>query len=457
MWITIILLASLLIRIFLYPDHSILWDPAVYLSMGKYIYSLGQSGLWESIRPPIWPLILGFFWKIKINPILWGRACEILFGLGIVFLVYLIGKLVYGKKTGLLAAIFTGFSPLYLYLGNCLYSDITATFLALSGIYCFFKDEPVISGFLLGLCFLTRFPTGIMFVCLAFIAIIGYKKKGLAALLKLSLGFLLLSSGFMIFNFYMYGHAFHPFIMAGKTIKAYSDIWHQGIAFYSVNLFIKENLYLIFVPLGLFFTLKNRGIRKMAIMLTGMAFFVYLHTLDTKLMRYLIPALPFLYLIAGYGIVETYKSIGRYKKIFNAAVILSIPIWGGQIIQQVNYMSQEKTETVFQQYIRYIEQHKEKINGEIWISDPRMLAYSDLKADRLIYYPYFDSNKAEELRKNIDKAGLILFNTMDFPCVLNDGACKTEKIKLLQEIKKQLYEEFYVKKDKAVIGIFRRK
>ena len=41
-------------------NDDIWWDSAVYLGMGKHIYSLGEVGLWESSRPLIWPLILGF-------------------------------------------------------------------------------------------------------------------------------------------------------------------------------------------------------------------------------------------------------------------------------------------------------------------------------------------------------------------------------------------------------------
>ncbi|MEK6876668.1 MAG: hypothetical protein AABX63_04600, partial [Nanoarchaeota archaeon] len=48
----------------LFAAADIWWDSAVYLGMGKYIYSSGDSGLWEASRPLVWPLILGFFWKI---------------------------------------------------------------------------------------------------------------------------------------------------------------------------------------------------------------------------------------------------------------------------------------------------------------------------------------------------------------------------------------------------------
>ena len=48
----------------LFTYHDTRWDESVYMGMGKYIYSNGQIGLWEDIRPIVLPLILGLFWKV---------------------------------------------------------------------------------------------------------------------------------------------------------------------------------------------------------------------------------------------------------------------------------------------------------------------------------------------------------------------------------------------------------
>ena len=86
------------------------WDSAVYIGMGKYIYSFGAAGLWEPLRPVMWPLILGVLWKADMNVILAGRILEIAIGSLCILLTYFIGKRVFNEKTGLLAAVFLALS-----------------------------------------------------------------------------------------------------------------------------------------------------------------------------------------------------------------------------------------------------------------------------------------------------------------------------------------------------------
>jgi len=71
----------LLIRIFFLATRYHLpgWDESVYIGMGKYIYSHGAIGLWESIRPINLPLITGAFWAAGLNPILFGEITIMLF------------------------------------------------------------------------------------------------------------------------------------------------------------------------------------------------------------------------------------------------------------------------------------------------------------------------------------------------------------------------------------------
>ena len=88
-----ILIIALIARLILFFDyHPIWWDSAVYIGMGKYIFSLGNQGLWEPLRPIIWPIILGFFWKIKLDPLFFGRLLNVFLSLGAVYLTYIISK-----------------------------------------------------------------------------------------------------------------------------------------------------------------------------------------------------------------------------------------------------------------------------------------------------------------------------------------------------------------------------
>ena len=68
------------------------WDSAVYAGMGKYIFSDGQFGLWEPIRPLTLPIILGFFWKIGLNPLIAGEIFILLISVGVIILTYILSN-----------------------------------------------------------------------------------------------------------------------------------------------------------------------------------------------------------------------------------------------------------------------------------------------------------------------------------------------------------------------------
>jgi len=105
-------------------SHDIWWDSAVFLGMGKYIWSLGDSGLWEASRPLIWPFILGFFWKLGLNEIIAGKVIVILFSIGSVILTYLISYRLFDKKTALLSSLFLSIFPTYFLFANILQTEI---------------------------------------------------------------------------------------------------------------------------------------------------------------------------------------------------------------------------------------------------------------------------------------------------------------------------------------------
>jgi hypothetical protein len=77
------------------------------------------------------------------------------------------------------------------------------------------------------------------------------------------------------------------------------------------------------------------------------------------------------------------------------------------------------------------------IVGGLWISNPAFIAYSDNKADELIYYPLYNSEKIDFLVDNVDNAEHVLLNTCDLlPCPSPDIACNRKHnafIDLLKE------------------------
>lgn len=459
-WIWVVLLVSLLFRVGLYRDHAPLWDASVYILMGKFIFSQGAIGLWEPYRPLLWPIMLGSCWKLGLDVVLWGRILQILFSLGSIYLVYLIGKITFNKRAGLLAAVFLSFSPTYFSWANFLYTGVPSTFLGLVSVYLLFRNKSFSSGIFLGLSFFTRFLQYFLFIPLLTTYLFSIRRKEYRLnALKFVSGFGLIFAVFVISNLIMYKSPFFPLITARKVLGAYAVLWYQGSFYYFKQLLFKENFSILFYPVGIFFVLKSpRDIRKITVFLAGFFLFFMINTSRMQALRYLIAALPYLYLLTACGILGLYDYFKKNQllaKGFLAILFLGLIVFEYNQFKTISFP--EKQLDGFQEYI---EQNKDTIKGSVWISNPATLVYSDLKASVMMYYPVFDKEQAVFLRKNLDKADLILFNNADFPCAPSgEKECMVEKNRLIEDISSTFKAEAYARDRSGRIlgGIFKRK
>ena len=146
-------------------------------------------------------------------------------------------------------------------------------------------------------------------------------------------------------------------------------------------------------------------------------------------MRLLITALPFLYILTSYGLLYF---VSFFKKNKNLLLSLLLIIFFILTIPKLKFDRYEDNLDLFYDYI-----DNEKIMGGLWISNPAFIAYSDAKADELIYYPLYNSEKIDFLIDNIDNAEHVLLNTCDLlPCPSPDIACNRKHnafIDLLKE------------------------
>ena len=127
--------------IVLFYQNNIWWDSAVYVGMGKYIFSWGNAGLWEASRPLVWPLILGFFWKLGFDIIVMGKLLVLLFGIGTIILTYLIAHELFDKKIALLSSLLLIFSPTFFLFNSVMLAGIPSAFFFLLGFYLFIKKH----------------------------------------------------------------------------------------------------------------------------------------------------------------------------------------------------------------------------------------------------------------------------------------------------------------------------
>ena len=444
----LIFLLSLVLKVFsLFVAHDIWWDSSVYLGMGKYIYSFGDVGLWESSRPLIWPLILGFLWKIGFDAIFFGKLAVIAFSSGILLLTYIVAHELFNKKIAVLSAFFLALSSTFFLFGNVLHSEIPSTFFVMLGFYYFIKQKYNISGLFLGIAFMTRFFQIFAFIPLVLLLfyLVVKKKKAYKTLFYFSMFFLIPVVPYLILNYILYNNIFYPFLLQSWMSKYTGLIFSQPFCFYFVNL-VKENVLSLFSILGLLFIFKKYDFKKLTIAIVFLFVFIPYNLVAHKEMRLLITALPFLYILTGYGI---FYFVGLFKR--NKNLLLSLLLITFLIVNVPKLKFDEYADNldVFYDYVG-----DERVGNGLWISNPAFIVYSNVKAD-LIYYPLYNSKKIDTLTDDIDNAERILINTCDLlSCPVSDNTCNQKHNNFINLLKNRFNMLYYNKFNQCEYYIF---
>ncbi|NQV08352.1 glycosyltransferase family 39 protein [Candidatus Woesearchaeota archaeon] len=437
-WILSILLLSLVLHIFYFKNYAVWWDSAVYIGMGKYIFSFGEIGFFEASRPLVWPIILGFIWKIGLNPILIGRVLEILFALGIIYLTYLIGKEVFSEKIGLLASLMLALSPTFFFFSTKALTEIPSIFFALLGVYMFLKKRLFLTGLFLGLAFMTRFVQlgAVIIIGLMVLYLLKKKEMKIKNITPIAFGFIIPVLPFLMFNQIKYNNFLYPFLLQSFMTKYTGWIYNQGFGFYFLNL-IKENVLIIFALSGLLLIRIKKDYKKSLLAIIVLFYLISFSIVSHKEMRLILIFLPYLYLVTSYGLTIALDFILREKKQIVFVLLIGI-LWLTQ--ESLQLFPEQPLEKINQFDVYLI---KEEVKDGIWTSNPLFFTYSDKKAAELIYYPLFNSEKAMMLRNKLNTANHILIDNCDLECPPTDNNCEDEKKLLFKDIETNFNQEYF--------------
>jgi len=159
-----ILFGSVLVSISLGPYYN--WDSLLEYEAASGVIKWGFPYISPGNlinQPPLGYYIDAFFFEIFGLSYETGVCVITLFGLGCVFLVYEIGKIFYGKRTGLVAAALFGLTPWHVVMSRVFLIDTQCLFFSLLcllvGIWAIQKGSLKIlfvSGILFGLSLLTK-------------------------------------------------------------------------------------------------------------------------------------------------------------------------------------------------------------------------------------------------------------------------------------------------------------
>ena len=304
-----VLTFSLIARMIFFNIHyPNLWDDAVYIGIGKFIFSWGTAGLFEPIRPLILSSILGLFWKLNLNIVFFGKIFQIVMSIFSIYLLYLITKKIYNEKTALIASLLISFTPTFFFLSFSLIPGILATFFLLLSFYFLLNKKNIfLTGIFLSLSFLTKFYYGLFIIIIGLYVLVKRKniveniKKISKEILLLGIGLVIPLIPYFILNLVMYKNVLYPFIEAqrviGKVVACNILNYHPWYYFF-VRIFT-ENFLLLFFIIGIYFIIKNwktgkkRNSKEILIMFSAIITFIYLIMQSCKTPRYILTSQSF--------------------------------------------------------------------------------------------------------------------------------------------------------------------
>ena len=412
--------------VFFFDWHPVWWDSGVYVGMGKFLFSFGNVGLWEHIRPVFWPFVLGFFWWLSLPVVFLGRVVELLMFLFSLGFVYFIGRKVYSNAAGLVAAAFLASSSILFYLSFHLYTEIPVMFFTLLAYFLFLRENFFWAGLFAGIAFLTKFPAGMFLVILFFFLLL---KKGWRGSFGFVAGSALVLFPFFVSNLVFHGNVFGGLFAAQAAIRKVlgcNVLRHHEWYYYFFLVFFYENKFLLASVLGFF----KRGKSYLLILFSALLPLLYFMQLSCRDYRYLVVFLPFVALLAGAGLdfLLIRLRMKRLKVLLLVILIIAISFFGYK--NALNFYGKNEqvspalAEQDFFQFLSNV-----SVSGEVWTSNPVLSVYSDIKLHK-IYYPVFDEvvcgDFFDYLKNGSDKIEFVFLDNCGggIICHPDDVVCK---------------------------------
>lgn len=446
------------------------WDEAVYIGIGKFLFSIGHAGLFESIRPVVLPIILGFFWKLRLSPFFCGVALEILISSILAILTCKLSSNLFKYKNDFVPSAILAASPLFIFYSTHIYTEIPSTLFAVLAFYAFINKSFKRAGAWAGLAALTRFPQCILLIIFTISLIYdGYLNKNIKIALKNL--FKLLCMAFAVFTptlifnlamhhegaFNIYEAVVGPLVSAGRamswTLEHRTSFDNYIYYFLSA---IANQWILAFSFFGLFSLINNKIVdrfSKNSFLFCVGIYLIYYSLIPHKEDRYFLVILPFIAILSSHGLETIFLYFKKSRLVKSHQVpVFSLVLMIIFMNAKVHFMKEKSypelkiwlpTSTIVEDYFKYFKKYPAK--GILLTSDPRVAVYTDLR-----YEPYYAFYAGEalsiyrELTKR-HKVGGILFSPWAFECPDHNILCQNDKVKLIEEIMKNkiLFQKKY--------------
>ncbi|MFH1398545.1 MAG: glycosyltransferase family 39 protein [Candidatus Woesearchaeota archaeon] len=323
--IWLVLGAFVLVRayIFLTTYHLPGWDESVYLAMGKYFWSAGRIGLFELLRPPALPFLLGFFWRIGMPYIFAADMVIAFFALATIYLTYLVAKELYSVRVAVFAAALLALTPIFFQQSLMVLTEIPSACLGMLALYLFIKKSYFMSGVAVAFGFLMRYHMGLMLPVIGLVILLG-KNDIVPKLIRLGLGFGVIMLPMLCANLVFFGNPLVPYIVASGY--QFNSVYGVGgflanLLFYFGELIKSNILYILLIPAFLCMARKRW---KKELVVPALLFYFYLTFVQNKQLRFVLVVLPVFAILSAYGIECLMKTRWQIKALLVLLVVIGV-------------------------------------------------------------------------------------------------------------------------------------
>jgi 4-amino-4-deoxy-L-arabinose transferase-like glycosyltransferase len=302
----------------------------IYLNALAYVpyYALGrQLGVFQEPVDLVGPtmLAMGVGKTALPTSVLLGRLLTALFGVGSILLVYLIGtRLTRSRWAGLAAAFMMAVSPTNVANSRFITPDAFVTFFLLLtawaalGIYQRGRwVDYVLAGAAAGLTVSSKYNGGLV---LMLIPLAHFLRSGRAGLrdTRLYLALLLCPVVFLItspFALFDYREFFAGMIFEARHYSStgHPGMEHNAFVWYVSYLWRAEGLVILMAIGGTVYGLVRRSREIVIVAAFPAVYFAFISLMTVRNDRTLLPALPFLFVLAAYGLAALFRRVRAFR------------------------------------------------------------------------------------------------------------------------------------------------
>jgi hypothetical protein len=373
------------------------WDEVVYLSLGNSIlkgrYEIVPNK--DTFRPVIFPFFIALSFLIDREVLV--RILVAIFSIFSIVSTYYMSKKLFDVKTGLLSVLVLISFPLFIFYSNKILAEtifLTFTSLAVTTFYLGMEKDYkflLLSAFFTSMSILTKY-LGFFLVIIYLVYILLNKKtqifKKRELYIALIIFFLSLTPWFMINTIY-YRNPIGGFFENAEIYLPLEK--NQSFYFFLVDSWNIFGLSVIFIPVGIFYAIKERKNNSLLILIYALIPFVIFSLLNHKESRYLVSFFPSFACLIAFAIQKILKKNRTFAYgVLFAALILGFYFGCNEIAKEEVNLDVLKEGSL---YIKNITHANEYIMSESY-------PYLSYYAERIAVRPLEDKGEFYRLLDN---------------------------------------------------------